>query len=157
MTLQYNVTIPNIDQIRDAFKDPELIRVPLREFLHKAGFTIEAEAKKRSPVDTGRLRASIGSVVDVPGARAIIGTPVEYAAFVEFGTRPHWPPVAALQPWARRHGFPNAFLVARAIARRGTRAHPFMGPALAHSKARITALVGEMAMAIEKLFHRKTR
>lgn len=44
------------------------------------------------------------------------------AIFVERGTRPHWPPIAALAGWARRHGR-NAFLVARAISRYGTRAY----------------------------------
>lgn len=43
----------------------------------------------------------------------------KYAAAVEYGSRPHWPPIDALEGWASRHGIP-AFLVARKIAMEGT-------------------------------------
>lgn len=55
----------------------------------------EGEAKKKCPIDTGRLRASIThAVTDVKEDVIVgqIGTNVDYAAFVEFGTsktRPH--------------------------------------------------------------------
>lgn len=42
-----------------------------------------------------------------------------YAIFVEENTRPHWPPIDAIQGWADRHGIP-AFLVARKISKEGT-------------------------------------
>lgn len=49
-----------------------------------------------------------------------------YAPMVEFGTRPHWPPWKSpdFQAWARKRGL-NAFLVARSISRKGTKANPF--------------------------------
>lgn len=45
-------------------------------------------AKKNCPVDTGRLRGSIEDHQSLKGDiwEASIGTDVEYAAFVEFGT-----------------------------------------------------------------------
>lgn len=46
---------------------------------------IEGEAKKLCPVDTGRLRASIHAGKKGKGV-AYVGTNVEYAPFVEFGT-----------------------------------------------------------------------
>jgi hypothetical protein len=49
-----------------------------------------------------------------PGGKA-----QDYAAAVELGSKPHWPPISALQGWADRHGIP-AFLVARKIAMEGT-------------------------------------
>lgn len=48
----------------------------------------------------------------------------KYAAAVESGSRPHWPPIKALQGWADRHDIP-VFLVARAIARKGTKPRYF--------------------------------
>lgn len=48
----------------------------------------------------------------------------KYAVFVEEGTRPHWPPIKALQGWADRHDIP-VFMVARAIALRGTKPRYF--------------------------------
>lgn len=52
--------------------------------LEECGLTAEGYAKKKCPVDTGRLRASITHEVD--GETALIGTNVEYAYFVEVGT-----------------------------------------------------------------------
>jgi hypothetical protein len=43
----------------------------------------------------------------------------KYAAYVEYGTKPHMPPISALQAWADRHGIP-VWAVALKIARDGT-------------------------------------
>ena len=50
-----------------------------------AGFVVSNAAKKRAPVDSGRLRASITSDADADGV--VIGTNVNYAIFQEKGTR----------------------------------------------------------------------
>ena len=51
---------------------------------------IEGVAKRNCPVDTGNLRNSLATVMgaapDDP-TLGFVGTNVEYAAFVEFGTR----------------------------------------------------------------------
>lgn len=52
--------------------------------LKQLGFKIEAEAKKKCPVDTGRLRASITTTVE--GGKVIVGSNVKYAPYVEWGT-----------------------------------------------------------------------
>lgn len=51
------------------------------------GRQVENQAKRYAPVDTGRLRSSIQSVVRVSGneARATIGTNVAYAAAIHEG------------------------------------------------------------------------
>jgi len=48
------------------------------------GLRFEALAKKATPVDTGRLRASI--TTQEHGSYATVGTNVEYASYVEYGT-----------------------------------------------------------------------
>lgn len=48
------------------------------------GMRFEALAKKATPVDTGRMRASITS--QNQGQQTVVGTNVEYASFVEYGT-----------------------------------------------------------------------
>ncbi|MCI5605810.1 MAG: HK97 gp10 family phage protein [Clostridia bacterium] len=50
----------------------------------KGGMLVEGEAKALCPVDTGNLRQSITS--QPSGMRCDIGTNVEYAMYVEFGT-----------------------------------------------------------------------
>jgi HK97 gp10 family phage protein len=55
------------------------------EAVQEAGINTEAGAKQACPVDTGRLRSSIQYQNTGP-AECQVGTPVEYAAFVELGT-----------------------------------------------------------------------
>jgi HK97 gp10 family phage protein len=54
--------------------------------LEVASVVVESQAKNNTPVDTGRLRDSIAHQVNKTEHTAIIGTPVEYAPYVEFGT-----------------------------------------------------------------------
>lgn len=60
----------------------------VRRTMLKLGSAIETEAKHLCPVDTGRLRASIVTteVPDPDGVTVTVGTDVEYAPYVEFGT-----------------------------------------------------------------------
>jgi phage gpG-like protein len=53
--------------------------------LEAIGLSAEGHAKKETPVDTGRLRNSISHAVD--DKAAYIGTNVEYAPYVELGSR----------------------------------------------------------------------
>jgi hypothetical protein len=55
---------------------------------------------------------------------------------METGSKPHWPPLAALEGWAKRHGT-TAYVVARAIARRGNVPRRFLSKALDSSISRI--------------------
>lgn len=147
--LQYR--IEGLDKLQEKLKDPEIIKGPVHRLLERVAFLIEGKAKEKAPVDTGRLRASIASRIKETEAR--VGSPVQYAVFVELGTRPHFPPPRALQPWAQRHGLPpglqGAYMLAHAIAKRGTKAHPFLQPALQESIPVIERFAEEAAREIE--------
>jgi hypothetical protein len=84
--------------------------------------------KSMKAINTGILRTSILAELTEDNLSAEIGPTEKYGPYVEFGTQPHWPPLEALEDWARKHGIP-AFIVARAIARRGTFARPYLAPA----------------------------
>lgn len=61
----------------------------IEEALVKSALFVERDAKINAVVDTGRLRASISNTNDGFGTdnpSVMIGTNVEYAATVEFGT-----------------------------------------------------------------------
>ena len=105
----------------------------LRDIVNTTALNIERKAKRRCPVDTGRLRASIRTTFYKDGLAAEVGTDVEYAPYVEFGTRPHWPPPGALSGWARRHKMPE-FPVMLKIAKYGTAPKPFLFPAWEEEK-----------------------
>jgi hypothetical protein len=114
------------------------------EGLRSATLLVQRDAKRLAPVDTGRYRASITPEIRQRGTtiQGIVGTNVIYAPPIETGSRPHRPPLSALQVWARRHGM-NAFVLQRAIGRRGTRAHRVFARALEQNRDRIVALVGD--------------
>ena len=146
MSIDIKLTIDD-KALQAALKDPQLIAGPVRDFLSQSAYAVEFSAKELAPVDTGHMRDEI--VTRLGPVRAIVISPVVYSPYVEFGTRPHFPPPGALQPWARRHGI-SAFALARAIARRGTKAHPFMRPALEKNKPNIRLFLADAVKAIEK-------
>jgi len=55
--------------------------------LSAAGFVAKNEAKSRTPIDTSTLKNSIGFEIIIKNDKVRIGTNVEYATYVEYGTR----------------------------------------------------------------------
>ncbi len=157
---------------------------PLRDAMSQAVQLIEERAKERAPVGaTGNLRASIGSQVEVGetviegrvgtnlGIRKTEAGSVGYAQAVEFGTKPHWPPLAPLVYWVKRKRLAGTYsiktrrrlgsaqrqaeenlAVARMIqikiARHGTKAQPFFRPAVEESLPDVARLFEEAAAEI---------
>lgn len=62
---------------------------PVGKALARAAVKVESAAIRLCPVDTGRLRSSISHELaqDGKGLLALVGTNVEYAIYVELGTR----------------------------------------------------------------------
>lgn len=123
------VNIEGLDELRQKFSmfDAALQQASKEELEKLARDTqigIRTRIADAPRIDTGQLHASINYHVSVSltGVEAII-TPDysgRHAIFVEENTRPHWPPIAAITPWAERHGI-EPFLAARAIAQHGTK------------------------------------
>jgi len=139
----------------------ELQGPPMVQSMRDATMLVEGDAKRnlvgyQSPsvggVDTGRTRASIVPQVESRGHETvgIVGSNLVSAAVQELGSRPHWPPLSALETWAQRHGT-TAFVVARAIARRGNIARRFLSRALDSNADRIRDLIGN---AVTRIIHR---
>lgn len=143
-----------------------LLSVPLRKFFQRAAITLQSNIRPLVPVDTGRLRNSIGYQVDPAPLPlyADVGTNVFYAPMMEYGTgrmgdpgmphkASHWPPAAALDTWARRHGFESGGQVAAIIGRRGgLRARRFMRNGLQASLGAIRTITNQLAADIETAF-----
>lgn len=125
-----NETVSNLDKVHQGlgFEKPMNAAVEL----------LKREARKNTPVDTGALRNSFTAKVTAHGDRVtgVIGSNLKYAMAVEKGTRPHFPPTQALEGWARRHGM-VAFVVARAISRRGTKGHHMLERALEDNRRKV--------------------
>ena len=66
----------------------EFLDAKMNIALEKCGLVAEGYAKRLCPVDTGRLRNSITHTTrSEPGPVAYVGTNVEYAPYVELGTK----------------------------------------------------------------------
>ncbi|GAA2112453.1 hypothetical protein GCM10009759_55180 [Kitasatospora saccharophila] len=95
-------------------------------------------AKALAPVDTGRLRASIRAI-PAGGGRftytVAVGTNVEYAADVEYGTAPH-----VILPNKKKALFwPGAAHPVAKVNHPGTAPHPFMRPAILRAEELLRA------------------
>ena len=122
-----------------------------------ATMLVTADAKQLAPVNTGRLKASITpEVITGPDiVQGIVGSNVHYAPYMELGTgtfvgrSPYFPPPSALDTWARRHGIPSGFLVARAIFRRGgLKPRRFLQGAIEKNTSKIAVLLTEVVNRI---------
>ncbi len=123
------------------FEDPEtVIRRHLEEALTEVAAFGEREIRKRTPAGaTGNLHSRIlGEVRVSPQPAVLWGTPAAYGPAVEEGRRPgRMPPPEALVSWVeevlnvpREKSRGVAFVVARAIGRRGTKPRGMFGRSL---------------------------
>ena len=108
-----------------------------------SGLAIQKEAKQRlrdyGAIDTGNDRNSTIVEVTPNGLTAEIGSTAPYDPYIEFGTRPHFPPPDALEDWARKHGFDSAWPICRAIAQCGLPARPHLYPAFWNEEPKFIA------------------
>jgi len=111
----------------------------LKKKLKSIGFQIEREAKKNAPVDTGRLRASITTDVTMNQGLPMVkvGTNVEYAPYIEFGTQPHviTPDSKEALQWTDPETGEPVF--AKKVKHPGTEEQPFLLPAVDTVRSRI--------------------
>lgn len=126
------VSITGQREVRAAFaKLARLAPDKLRDAIADSTIKIHSEARQNVVTDVGFLKNNINFEVNGSGLTGEVRVNSHYGPYVEFGTRPHFPPVEPLEEWARRHGMPpgTGFLIARKIARYGTPAQPFLFPA----------------------------
>ncbi len=114
-------------------KATEEVKNKVLELLENAAHVVEGEAKKKSPINLGALRNSIHIEKIWEGNKREfrIGTNLEYAPYMEFGTglladypsekkKRHAPfspeAIAALTKWASDHRFEDPDSAAWAIA-----------------------------------------
>lgn len=101
------------------------LREATERALEKCGLVAEGYAKKATPVDTGNLRNSISHRVSEN--EVVIGTNVEYAAYVELGTGHHYPG-GRQDSWVYQDDKGNWHRT------NGQKAKPYLKPSLADHK-----------------------
>ena len=78
--MEVSISVDNTEQIKTIAREAVL------RGLVAVGIQANNYATMLCPVDTGRLRASISNGIDEAELCAYIGTNVEYAKYVEYGT-----------------------------------------------------------------------
>lgn len=123
---QVTVSVENLDHwVKRIDGADKIVKIETVTSLTSMGSHLKPLVQDKTPVDRGTLKRGIAFSVDTvrPSVYEMVlgveGEAKKYGIFVERGTRPHFPPIAAVADWARRHGI-KPFLVARAIARHGT-------------------------------------
>lgn len=142
---------------------PEMVRANINLALRRIGDMIVPILKAHTPVGaTHRLRnKTFYQVGGGPfGQRLVVWQGAEqrgyfYGRAVRGGTRPHMPPYRELIPWVRAvlgigaaEAGRVAWLVARKIARRGTRPNQYHVAALRQAAPSIQAIVNETGATI---------
>lgn len=113
-----------------------------------------------TPSNIGLARSSVTMETSFASpARGFVGysgMASTYIGFVNDGTRPHWPPIAAITLWATRKfglaaGSPEAlragYLVARSISRKGTKAQRFVEALVAKERSRVQQMMIDAMLA----------
>lgn len=139
--------VQNLETILERYQEaPSIVSKELDTAMHKAVVKLKATAKIEAPVGANNvLRGAIYSKVYGGGygikGEVGVGPAAPYGVCVHEGTRPHFPPIAALKQWAERKlGNPAlAYPIARHIAKVGTKANPFMQRAWDSEQDNITA------------------
>lgn len=85
--IEFRLDLGDLEQKLAASVEDSAAR--LAQGVKQAGELIAGEARKRAPVDTGRLRSSIRSTTTEEEGEIVakIGTNVDYAIHVEYGHR----------------------------------------------------------------------
>jgi len=126
----------DIDRLSDALHDAT------RKALDAVGFLVEGEAKRQitdmDAIDTGALKASITHKPEGDDS-VLVGTNIEYAAHVEYGTGPHdiRPKDAKALYWK------GAAHPVKVVHHPGSAAKPFLRGALAATKHEIPRIFTE--------------
>lgn len=151
LTLEYRFPRGPLASGRGAAIIDEELRLALRASVEMA----RNQIVPRTPVNTGVLRHGVQTQIALVGEPVqMVGRvldPVAHAVPVEEGTRPHFPPRGPLELWVRRKFDISderevrsvAFLVARAISRRGTKPVHMFRDGFGRAKPAIRARLAE--------------
>lgn len=120
---------------------------------------LERAVKLKTPEGAGpiHLRDSIFPKVSMSGksVKGLLGTPLVHGEPVESGTRPHFPPTGPIQHWVEKKlGYSGkeaksvAFLIARAISRRGTKGSFMFAKAFSENEAAVKRILNSIPAEI---------
>lgn len=137
---------------------PKLYEPAIGLAISRLALGVERVAKEGAPKDTRALMRDIRADIRPLEAKVHPPRQLEYFKVQEFGRRAgrRMPPPRALLGWLRRHGIDPraAFVVARAIGRRGLKGRFYMKAAREWGENRMPRELRTAAVEIERRFSR---
>lgn len=138
MPVTFSLKVEGLSELYDGFKRAGANYEPImQQAMVKATTKIQNEARenirKNGTTYQGNLAKNTRRRDPVTASRGVVAVGEEYGGAVEFGRRPgKRPPAAPLERWAAvKLGAPGAgFAIAKKIGERGTKAQPFLEPAM---------------------------
>jgi hypothetical protein len=151
--MAFEIHLENLNEIREVFnKFPGIADIEIQIGLEKAGKLITRIEKEEVPIGvSNQLRQSI-AMRFVPN-NVTIAPNKNYAVSVHEGTRPHYvsikDPRSPLKIWAIRKGL-NPYAVQRSIAKKGTKANPFVDRTVKRAEPDVKQIFSEVLENIIK-------
>ncbi|MGC4020250.1 MAG: HK97 gp10 family phage protein [Muricomes sp.] len=81
-----DIKIEGLEKLQKALKKNVTLS-DVKRVVKQNGSELQSKAKRKAPVDTGDLKRSIGLEISSGGMTAKVEPTVEYAAYLEYGTR----------------------------------------------------------------------
>ena len=146
--------LEGLDSLVNRF--PEVSREVRESKISEALLLLEAAVKEKTPQGAGpiHLRDTIFPKVQAYGEKVegILGTPQVHGEPVELGTKPHFPPVEPIRFWVERvlgiqgkEAKGVAFLIARAISKRGTEGAKMFEEGFEENRDQVTRILEGIA------------
>ena len=135
--MDFDIKFEGLDKIIDKIEDFDDVHA-MTSAMQQACNLVESAAKDKAPKDTGALRRSITSKVEVTGnsIEGIVFTPLEYAPYQEFGTGLFAENGNGRKtPWVYMDDKGNYHYT------RGQHPQPYMRPALEENKDKIINII----------------
>lgn len=140
---------------------PEASAAARRNRLQEALLLLEREVKRLTPEGAGpiHLRDTVFQKLMDRGDSiwGIVATPAAYGEPLEFGSRPHFPPIAPIRFWVEKklrlsgaEAKSAAFCIARAISRRGTKGAKMFGTGFESNESAVVAILNRIPDDIVK-------
>lgn len=115
------------EAMRDIERYAEAKVQGVKKVIVETGADIQSEAISRAPEDEGNLKNSIELDITNNGFAAEVNATAEYAADVEFGTKPH--KITAKDGGVLAFQKDGKTVFAKSVNHPGTKAQPFLFPA----------------------------
>ena len=137
--MDFDIKFEGLDKLIDKIEDIGDVQA-IAFAMQDACDLVEGSAKDKAPKDTGALRRSITSKIEVNGSEidGIVFTPLEYAPYVEYGTGLFAENGNGRQtPWVYRDDKGDYHYT------HGQHPQPFLRPALNENKDEIIQIIKE--------------